>query len=524
MRLKHHFSVAHVLAGTAALALLACHGDSNVKSPPASPVLARPVSLLFVDAATNQPITASLQAVARDANGQLSTVTRDRSGGAASTFSATGGALTFQVDPSTTQALSFIVVATVDGYNSTSVHCDLPANAGYQETARMVRIGAPPVGVATVQAPVGTTDATGATAATIAISTPPEPNSLGTSTLSVPQQTKITAVDGTPLTGELVATLSYFNNQDSSSLAAFPGGLDVTVPSTPTSASAASGSFVSGGFTAIELKDGSGNQAKNFSQPVAVKIDIAPGTVNPDTGAALKAGDVIPFWSYDETTGQWKSEGTVTVQSNGSGGLQAVGNVIHLSYWNLDWFRNQDLCQSHAATIAISGNSQKLPLRLEVRASGYYHETTATDSTIVLANPVVGVWATITASYNGNVVGSAGPIQNLCGATVNLNVNVPVVTPASLTVHVKRVCNEDHSKTTPVPSVGVYLYSSNGVQPGQFTDASGNTTFSGLSAGEALTAASENHDAKVTLGSGSNSVDVSIPWTCALTGAAGGSP
>jgi hypothetical protein len=522
MRFRQHLSAALVFA--VGIALSACSNDSKVNPPTPSPVMSRPISLLFVDAATNAPITAALRAVARDTSGNLSTVTQDRNGAAASSFTTSGGTITFQVDSTNAQAQNFIVVASADGYNSTSVRCDVPADSGYQNVARMVRIGAPPVGVSTVQGAISAPN--GVTSSAITVATPAAQQSTSTiASLTVPANTTIKTADGTPLTGNLIASVSYFNNQDSSSLGSFPGGLAVTVPSTPSSNTAASGSFISGGFTAIEIKDGSGNVAKTFNQPVAVRIDIAPGTLNPETGNPLVAGDVIPLWSYDEATGQWKLEQSVTVQSNGSGGLEAVGSVSHLSYWNLDWFQNQDLCPSHAATITISGNDQKLPLLIEVKAtgSGYYHATTVTDATVNLVNPLIAVPTTITASYNGSVVGSASS-QSLCGSTVPLSVSLPVVQAASLTVHVRRVCSEDPSKTAPVPSVGVYPYSATGVLPAQFTDTTGTTVFSGLAAGQKLYVSSENVSAQLTLSAGSNSVDVSIPWTCTVTGAAGGTP
>jgi hypothetical protein len=518
--MRHKQQVTAALLLVAGLAMSACHTESKVEPPPASPVLARPVSLLFVDAATNQPVTAPLRAVARDANGQLSTVTQDGTGAAATTFTTSAGTVDFQIDSSDTQEHNLTVVASADGYAPTSVRANVAAGGSYQGATRMVRISAPPSGVSAVHSGAGTADDKGACGSAIDVATPPEASSQGKASLSVPAQTTVKASDDTPLSGDLSATMAYFDPSDDSSLDAFPGGLDVTVPSTSTPVS---GQFVSGGFAAVQLDDASGKAAKHFSQPVALSIDIAPGTLNPEKNNALVIpGDAIPLWSYDETTGQWQSEGTVTVEANGSGGLKAVGNVTHLSFWNLGWLVNQNLCPSHTATINITGNSQGLALLLVIRAPGFLRFLTVTDSVVNIVNPVVGVPTTITALFNGKVVGTAGPIPNLCGATVNLPVTLPAVTPAGLSVAVKHVCKQDATKTTPVPSAGVFVITLNGILSGQ-TDATGKATFTGLAVGQSVAVVSQGVVVSTTLATATSSIIVPIPVNC-LTGAAGGTP
>ena len=42
-------------------------------------------------------------------------------------------------------------------------------------------------------------------------------------------------------------------------------------------------------------------------------MSVAENVTNPETGVLIKAGDVIPVWSYDEQDGDWviETEGTV---------------------------------------------------------------------------------------------------------------------------------------------------------------------------------------------------------------------
>ncbi len=97
---------------------------------------------------------------------------------------------------------------------------------------------------------------------------------------------------------------------------------------------------------------------EQFSQPVSVQIGIKPNTNNPITGTTVRAGDVIPLWSYDENNGNWKFEGNYTVNSKiGLGGNQELfikkDDVTHLSWYNLDWFFNS--CYQSATFNIVGG-------------------------------------------------------------------------------------------------------------------------------------------------------------------------
>ncbi|MES2957221.1 MAG: hypothetical protein V4792_03485 [Pseudomonadota bacterium] len=78
------------------------------------------------------------------------------------------------------------------------------------------------------------------------------------------------------------------------------------------------------------------------------RVDLAPGrradillpiyTPQHTPGVGVAAGDVIPLWSLDETTGMWKQEGTgtVVVADDAPTGFALSASVGHFSWWNCD--------------------------------------------------------------------------------------------------------------------------------------------------------------------------------------------
>jgi hypothetical protein len=79
-----------------------------------------------------------------------------------------------------------------------------------------------------------------------------------------------------------------------------------------------------------------GNTAvKSFSKPLTANLELAKGQTNYTTGKLVAAGDTIPLWSQNESTGQWKYEGVASVVTNADGNLAASFKITHLSNWAL---------------------------------------------------------------------------------------------------------------------------------------------------------------------------------------------
>jgi len=243
-----------------------------------------------------------------------------------------------------------------------------------------------------------------------------------------------------PLTAAPTLTVAYFANEasavsgttaeetaaaeeaaaadDTSSLEAFPGGLNLDVDNGD--GSTAGGNFTSGGFVAIELRNEDGQVVKSFGTDengnpntleVAMTVDkntktpcpikVGEGESVEDAAkrgftqknaenkgggiclspvaqpVALEAGHVFPVWSYEESTGQWSFEqfGEVTESSTGDADtFDVVVKVDHLSYWNLDFFAQQGCPRVDFNIVEADGTPSKRAANIQLIGNSYRFE------------------------------------------------------------------------------------------------------------------------------------------------------
>lgn len=254
--------------------------------------------------------------------------------------------------------------------------------------------------------------------------------------VNIPQDLEILAVDGTPLNDELDVSVVHYDSRDDQALTAFPGGFDVDIeninavdtPSIegtlPSEENQQTGTidtgvtFQSVGFTAIEIVDSDGKKADKFTGSIAVTMAIEPGTENPQTGADIVIGDIIPVWSYDTDTARWVYEGEETVQSDGNGGMQVVYQASHLSYWNLDFYTRQ-LCNPTINVSVLGSDNQVIdnaPITIKLTPvgnnAGYRRQRTLASGSITLLR--VPETLRLSASFT-----SAVPSVNINSITYN---------------------------------------------------------------------------------------------------------
>ncbi len=145
-----------------------------------------------------------------------------------------------------------------------------------------------------------------------------------------------------------------------------------------------------GDFTAIDL-DGADQVLESFGM-VQVNLygdngeelnldDEAAPMVIPlqDLGSADApvAGDTVPMWSYNESTGKWVEEGFATVEEDADGNLVAIYEAPHFSTWNCD----QPL-PTHGCVTGVVTNSQGTPRQgATVRAVGMTYISTTSART-----------------------------------------------------------------------------------------------------------------------------------------------
>ena len=132
--------------------------------------------------------------------------------------------------------------------------------------------------------------------------------------------------------------------------------------------------LISSVFSSVEAKDVDGNPVTELSPDTMLKMLVPKDTW--DTLGDLSAGNNqidVPLFSYDETGGEWKrstnngwlvdeagaklDETALANLKNKSyaGNVYAMGQIAHLSYWNIDWPIETHGCVS-GELIDSSGN------------------------------------------------------------------------------------------------------------------------------------------------------------------------
>jgi hypothetical protein len=257
------------------------------------------------------------------------------------------GLLSFGIDgpvPTESAPAEVVVNVSVEGYLETSERVTVASDEQTFEV-KLVRLDAPPSGIVTALRTF--TAPGGAPQSDVVVTTSPETQTGAQASLRIPAGTLIRDGDGTPLTGTLTASVTYFSNQDDAARAAFPGGFTGVSVGENEDGAPGRGTFLTAGFAAIEVRDADGREAEQFDGPIDISIDVSAGTENPETGQPIRDGDPVPVYSFDEDTGEWTFEtraaATVAAPSStaakSASGLPAVRfQTNHLTYWNLDYF------------------------------------------------------------------------------------------------------------------------------------------------------------------------------------------
>ncbi len=513
-----------------ALALSAVQGlacGSGPKKSGVAPVsliaVPRVVSGVFLDAATQRPIAGKLEVTVLDPSGALAAVAVDQVGNPMSHFTVQDGVATFRISPAVQLPQSVTVIGKVAGYDSGSAAVSVTSEAGARFKVSLVNLAAPPAGVSAVGVPIGDATTAGVLTAGATVTTPVEPHTGGEVQIAIPPGTTLTTSAGVPLSGALMAGVTFFDNRDASSLAAYPGGFG-SAP--PLSLGGPPGVFLSGGFGAVEISDLSGHVAGRYSAPITVNLTVPFTTVNPVTGKPVQPGDVIPLWTFDDATGLWSSAGNVTLGPGTLGtNYVATAQITQGNYFNVDW--DVARCTS-PAVISVTGSFAQ-PLTIDVQSTGNgYFETAdlySGTSTFAVSDAPANVPAIVTAWYGGQQVGSLS-VSNLCGGAFVLPVSLPTFQMSNLEVTAYEVCVEDPSQQAPLPSATALVAPAAGGTPLlQTTDAAGATRFTQLLAGTPYTVSVTSLLANADLSettvvqaltpvAGDNAVTVKVPVTC----------
>jgi len=405
-----------------------------------------------------------------------------------------------------------------------------------------------------------------------------------------------------------------------SALDFFPGGLDLAV-SVPANDNAdaeeapQAGAFTTAGFVAIELTDEAGNKVKEFGSTgegedakknsIEVKMQVDVNTANScpmnytgdlaqETVAAfakdsakatdgayfrkgacvssdgtvikgrtIKAGDIVPVWSYDADVAEWSFEsyGVAQVNPDDASVFDVAVQVTHLSYWNLDFFNwrepNRGQCGTNNKVqfnIKYAGgtvdNVTAFDLLVESQSGGYrkykrgyefpfYNKSTIANPPsfavfMQLINNGVNVVDGIEGETTNNVVDNTPTrlkLDDICaldGKTVVLTLDTP---PARVDQPVKTqlVCsNTADFDVAPAPvATSTYLYvmdANNNFVTYAYTDNAGMATIPNLKEGTYKLSAYDvatfsyvtGEEFTVTEGSVTEQT-IDLPTTCEVT-------
>lgn len=295
-----------------------------------------------------------------------------------------GSFIVSRTSESSIDEIALELVVKVDGYFTTGQAIIIPAEADItDEGAGFNVLSLTPLVPETEEVAVTATEVKAATSDTgvvqqpLVIETPlPAEGSAneqaiagGTAKLDVPANTTLTDRNGDPVTGNITANVVYFSNEPSgvsdlstdSALLSFPGGLSPTEildESGEVDPDLSGGTFVSAGFTAIEIRNDKGQVVSNFEPPIDLTFQVSAKTINPETGEVVAKGETIPVWSYDEEAGQWKDEGTAVVGDYNAetDTFTVTKQISHLSYYNLDYWLGRN-CR---ASFTIEGARQTI--------------------------------------------------------------------------------------------------------------------------------------------------------------------
>ncbi len=164
--------------------------------------------------------------------------------------------------------------------------------------------------------------------------------------------------DGTPVTGKVDLEVVTGDPTSTSERGIFPGdymaGADGGTPLSSVS------------FMDISIRDSTGAEIHNLAAPMEVKMEL-PASLQ----TVYTDGQTIPWWSFDETIGNWKQEGTATVFVGANTKLWVKAMVQHFTWWNADHPISEHACMCVDLTDAASGGNPIEGVPVEAEGATY---------------------------------------------------------------------------------------------------------------------------------------------------------
>lgn len=262
-------------------------------------------------------------------------------GGATSNFKASHGllplSLTGNAAPSTSAPVTFNVSAEIPGFAPIVQTVTITKDTATIVDVGVVEYANPPGGTAVL---VTTSPLSGGISDGATLNVPQRAGMVETAQIKIQPGTQMFDASGGGISAaQLTSSIVDYSAVSPTSYGSFPGGFSPTNVLDQSGRQVNDGNainFVSAGLISIKMS-AAGTQVRGFSKPIQVSMKLDPNTTNFVTGSNIKAGDTVPLWSLTEETGQWKSEGNVTITNDDNGNLTANFETSHLCCFNLDW-------------------------------------------------------------------------------------------------------------------------------------------------------------------------------------------
>ncbi|MDR3680330.1 MAG: hypothetical protein P4L41_10230 [Flavipsychrobacter sp.] len=323
-----------------------------------------------------------------------------------SNYNVFGGFISLAVDksaaPSPTHPVNFTITGSISGFAPIVYQVSITSDSAVSIVVPVIEYANPPANIVVLSTQVALTGNASPAKTLTPAATPTLANP---ATINIANGTTFKDASGNVISGNTLGVVATQYGTDSiNSAQSIPGGLS------PTDVLDINGSpipggvrFESAGSLAMQMNV-DGVPVKSFGTPLMVNMPIDANLLNLATGNTVVAGDAIPVWSMDETTGQFKNEGNATVAFTG-GKLVATFQVSHLSVWNLAWPSNPCPTPLHLTINTSDPNFSGGNYRIAIAAiqNGAAH---------IIGQPIV------TSIYNGMTIDILNAPTNVQGAII----------------------------------------------------------------------------------------------------------
>ncbi len=365
-----------------------------------------------VDAATQAGIPADITVTV---NGVTATVYDDKGKALAQPFtSANNGSVSFGLLQHPAADITFTITARNKSYNANSLPLTIKPSDAVCDFGKIALVSTSvSSSLSGIEKSVSLPTPAGVG---ISLSTP----GTGSVTTAIIDAGVKVLAGATVLTGDLTMTAANYNPLKTTALALAPSDGSV---------------FISTGFTDVTVRDSVGTVATTLSQPMKIRMDIATGTINPETGNPVAKDEVMRVYTFRAGSGSWEVDkdasnyngipGDVLVQQDAKG-LFVEFTPNHFSYWNLGAKLGKKYCTQ---TLTLTGSAALSPLILTASGgTGTYYSGNKPlgDPTVTIANVPVNTTMIYTAKYGADTVGvSDGVYTGTTCPTVTLAVTLP---------------------------------------------------------------------------------------------------